>query len=95
MDPASLQPMYRFNTWANEGIRDGLRRADGEALRRPLDLWFGSAFAIAAHLVAGEAIWLARLRDGVSPPRLQTADDFASAGELIEAWRSFDEQWES
>src|SRR5712692_6046107 len=95
MDLAGLQAMYRFNTWANEHLRQGIERADESLLRRPLDMWFGSAFNILAHLCAGEAIWLARLRDGQTPARLQTAADFPSLQVLLETWRNLDSEWEA
>jgi uncharacterized damage-inducible protein DinB len=95
MDPALLLPMYRFNTWANEHLRKAITGADEELVRRPLDLWFGSAFAILVHLCAGERIWLPRLRDGISPPRLLTEDDFPSVAALVEGWREADAQWEA
>lgn len=64
-------------------------------MRRPLDLWFGSAFAILAHLCAAEAIWLDRLRDRQTPLRLLTAADFGSTADLIETWQRLDTDWEA
>lgn len=95
MDQQMLQGLYRFNTWANGHIRDALLTTDQATLRRPLDLWFGSVVAVVAHICAGEAIWLARLRDGVTPARLHTAEDFATVVEVVEAWRDLDAQWEA
>lgn len=95
MDLTKLQAMYRFNTWANEYLREGIERADEALLRQPLDMWFGSAFNILAHLCAGEAIWLARLRDGTTPARLQTAADFPSPQALLATWRDADAAWEA
>src|SRR6266511_125660 len=91
MDQQLVRGLYRFNTWANEHIRDALNAADEDSLRRSLDnLWFGSLFSVVAHLCAGEAIWLARLRDG-----LPTAEDFSSAAELVATWRDLDQRWEA
>jgi len=95
MDPELLRPIYRFNTWANEQIRAAIAGADEALVRRPVDLWFGSAFAILVHLCAGESIWLARLRDGISPPRLLTAEDVPSVAALVETWGNLDAQWEA
>lgn len=95
MDPAPFQPMYAFNTWANEGIREALLGVSAEYLRRPLRLWFDSAFEILAHLYAGEQIWLARLRDGLNPPRLLRGADFESTEQLVEDWRRVDGEWEA
>jgi len=94
MDTDLLLPIYRFNTWANDAIRDALLNAGDERSRQKLDLWFGSAFAIAAHICAGETIWLSRLRDGVTPPRLLGEDDFAGVAALCEHWDKLDRQWE-
>src|SRR5438105_9651989 len=95
MHSTKLQAMYRFNTWANEHLREGIERADEAQLRQPLDMWFGSAFNILAHLCGGEAIWLARLRDGRTSARLQTAADFPSSQALVENWREMDAAWEA
>ncbi len=95
MDQQLLQGLYRSNTWANEHIRDAMLLANDDALRRPLDLWFGSVFAVVAHICAGETIWLARLRDGMTPPRLLATEDFSLAAELVHTWRDLDEQWEA
>ena len=94
MDPLLLRPIYRFTTWANEHIREAALAAGDEVMRRPLELWFGSAFAIMAHICAGEAVWLARLRDGITPPRLLREADFPTTAALVETWRGLDVQWE-
>jgi uncharacterized damage-inducible protein DinB len=95
IDQQLVQGLYRFNTWASTHIRDAMRSADEGLLRRPLDLWFGSVFAVVAHICAGEAIWLARLRDGVTPPRLLSAGDYPTAADLVETWVDLDAQWEA
>jgi uncharacterized damage-inducible protein DinB len=95
MDPATFVPMYAFNSWANEGIREGMQGVSADYLRRSVHLWFDSAFGVLAHLCAGEQIWLARLRDGANPSRLLSAADFASTEELVTEWRRVDAEWES
>lgn len=95
MDTAAFPPLFTFNSWANEHIRTALTDADEARLRRPLGLWFGSVLDILAHLVAGETVWLARLRDGGNPSRLATAADFPSVTALVEHWRALDAAWES
>jgi uncharacterized damage-inducible protein DinB len=96
MDPASIITMFRFNTWANDGVREGLLAADEQVLRAPLEgMWFGSIFSILTHIHSAEAIWLARLRDGEPWPRPLAPEDFASAEGLAEAWHAMDEAWEA
>lgn len=94
MDPALLVPMYRFNTWANEHIRQAIEGVDEALVRRRLDLWFGSAFDILAHLVGAEEVWFFRLSAGVSPTKLPNANDYPSVAELVEDWRDVDAAWE-
>jgi uncharacterized damage-inducible protein DinB len=86
--------MYQFNTWTNEQLREAMTGVSAEYLRRPSGLWFKSALDILTHIYAGEAIWLARLRDGVDPPRLLTAADVGTTLELVESWRTVDRGWE-
>jgi uncharacterized damage-inducible protein DinB len=96
MDPDSMAAMFRFNTWANENVREGLLSADEQLLRAPIEgMWFGSLFFILTHIYGAEALWLARLRDNEPLSPLATPDDFASAEGLAEAWRTTDEEWEA
>jgi len=47
MDPSAIQTLFRFNTFANEGIRQALVTAEEGLLRRPLEeYWFESVFSI-------------------------------------------------
>jgi len=95
MDPATIQAMFRFNTWANDGVREGLLAADEQVLRAPIEgFWFGSIFFILTHILGGETIWLARLRDPDAAARAPGMDEFASAEGLADAWRKKDEEWE-
>lgn len=94
MDPTIVKAMFRFNTWANENIRDGLETADETVLRRPLDFWYGSVFNILAHICGGETVWLARLRDADTAARAPSADSFPSVEALVTRWRTLDTQWE-
>jgi uncharacterized damage-inducible protein DinB len=88
--------MFKFNTWANDGVREGLLSADEQVLRAPIEgFWFGSIFFILTHILGGETIWLARLRDPNSSVRPPTMDEFASAEGLADAWRRKDEEWEA
>src|SRR6266581_4664229 len=94
MDPATIQAMFRFNTWANDGVREGLLATDEQVLRAPIEgFWFGSIFYILTHILGGESIWLARVRDNDASARPPTMDEFASAEGLANAWRKKDEEW--
>jgi uncharacterized damage-inducible protein DinB len=95
MDPDSIRSLFHFNTWANEGVRQGLLAADDQVLRTPIpEYWFGSLFFILTHILGGETTWLTRLRTGQPAARGPSADDFASAEGLAEAWRKKDAEWE-
>ena len=63
MDQAAILALFRFNTFANESLRQPLLVAGDATARQPLDMWFGSVFSILAHVCGGEGTWLARLRD--------------------------------
>ena len=95
MDPATVQTIYRFNTWANESIREGIQTADEDVLRQPRDVWFGSVFKILAHICSVENVWLARMRDGSTTVRASDAGDLTGKAALIERWRDLDAQWEA
>jgi uncharacterized damage-inducible protein DinB len=95
MDSWSVQAMFRFNTWANEQLREAISLADEETVQRKLDLWFGSVFEILKHINSAEALWLGRLRDSPTSGRPAPIATPVDVGTLIEAWRAMDEQWES
>jgi uncharacterized damage-inducible protein DinB len=95
MEPEAIQALFRFNTFANESLREPLLTAGEELARRPRDMWFGSVFEILAHVCGGESVWLARLRDrNMTAPSLAAAD-FSSLADLVERWREVDAQWEA
>src|SRR5437764_8564013 len=95
MDPASIQEMFRFNTWANDSVREGLLSVDEQVLRAPIEgFWFGSIFFILTHILGAETIWLARLRDNDATVGAPAVDDFASADGLAAAWEAKDREWE-
>jgi len=96
MDPKSIQSLFRFNTFANENVREGLLAADDQLLRAPIPgFWFGSLFFILTHILSGETVWLTRLREGGQARATVSVDDFASAEGLAEAWRKKDAEWEA
>lgn len=95
MDPAGIQALYRFNTFANENLRTGLLAADEQVLCTPVEgFWFGSVFSILTHVLGGETGWLARLNGAESSPPTPSADDFASVADMVDAWRKKDAEWE-
>lgn len=94
-EPSLLGPIFTFNTWANESIRAAMEQAGEATVRQALDLWFGSVFAITAHIVAAEETWLARLRGSRSPAPASAAADFATLGDLLSAWRAADAGWQA
>ena len=94
MDAAGLQTLFRFNTFANEGVRQALLASDEELLRKPLDgYWFDSVFTLLTHAANAERLWLARISDEeVAAGQLKP--DELTTQTLVDAWRGNDEEWE-
>jgi uncharacterized damage-inducible protein DinB len=94
MDAACLQDLYRFNTFANEGIRRAMLATDETVLQKPLEgYWFDSLFTLLTHTVSGETVWPDRLRTGKQAlPHLNAAD--FTRDTLVEAWLVKDREWE-
>jgi uncharacterized damage-inducible protein DinB len=95
MDSSTLQAMFRFNTWANEQLREAISTADRDTVQRPLDMWFNSVFKILAHIYSAEALWLGRLCGSATSGPLTAPAEPADIATLVEAWRAMDARWES
>jgi len=95
MDSSTLQAMFRFNTWANEQLREAISTADEDAVQRPLDMWFGSIFKILTHIYSAEVLWMDRLRGSAPSGPLTSTAEPADVATLVEAWRAMDARWES
>ena len=94
MDSDGLQTLLRFNTFANEGIRQAMLTSDEELLRKPLDgYWFDSVFTLLTHAAGAEKLWLARISDGQAVPAQLNPDELTTQT-LVAVWRSNDEDWE-
>jgi uncharacterized damage-inducible protein DinB len=94
MDAACLQDLFRFNTFANEGVRRAMLTTDETLLRKPLEgYWFESLFILLTHTVSGETVWLDRLRTGNQAMTHLNPSDF-TRDSLVEAWRKKDGEWE-
>jgi uncharacterized damage-inducible protein DinB len=91
----AIRALFRFNSFANEALRVPMLAAGDKAVRQPVSIWFGSVFFILGHVCAGEAVWLARLRDRQPQAQSLTPDSFPGVGALIETWRDLDAQWEA
>jgi uncharacterized damage-inducible protein DinB len=95
MDTSSLQAMFRFNTWANEQIRQAMLGADEELIHRRLELWYGSVFEILAHVSAAAAHWLARLQPQEGAEAHSERGNPSDVRTLVDVWRSVDGRWEA
>src|SRR6266571_879409 len=95
MDSSGLQTLFRFNTFANEGVRRALLASDEGLLRKPLDdYWFDSVFTLLTHVASAETLWLARISDGQTTAMQLKPEDLTTQT-LVEAWRVKDGDWES
>jgi uncharacterized damage-inducible protein DinB len=95
MDASTIQELYRFNTWANENVRDALDAVDDATMRRPLDLFFGSVYDILDHLYRAEQMWLDRLRSADPAGPLQIPEPAGGPRDLLARWRAADAEWEA
>jgi len=85
MDPAAVQPMFRFNTWANEQLREAIAAADEAEIQRPLDFWLArSSTSWRTSTVPRRCGWLACLTplpvEALSG--LRTSPSLSNAGEV-------------
>ena len=70
MNLIEAHDLYRYNDWANERLVAAVESLPVEALARHLGGSFPSIRATFSHIIAGEWIWLERLRGSnpSSPP---------------------------
>jgi uncharacterized damage-inducible protein DinB len=87
MELATIEALYRFNSWANEQVVFAASRVTEEDFIRDLKSSHGSVRDTLVHLVWGEWIWLQRWK-GVSPTLVFSASEFPNAEPLRERFHA-------
>jgi len=85
MTTDDLRRLLKFNEWANARVFDALATLTPEQLTKDLGSSFPSPVLTAAHMVAGEWIWLQRWR-GESPTVVFLAGDYSDTGAVKARW---------
>jgi uncharacterized damage-inducible protein DinB len=71
---------------------EAAKRLAPEALRRRFEIGQGSVWSSLVHLHLADRMWLDAFED--RPDGIRTKDDdFASPGDLAEAWAGLDREW--
>ena len=87
MNKADMMKLYDYGYWATTLILDTAETLTDEQYMADIPgISHGSMHATLAHMLAAEAIWRQRVFEGVSPPKLLSAQDFASLEELRAFW---------
>lgn len=87
MNKADLMKLYDYGYWATTLILDKAETITDEQYMADVPgISHGSMHATLAHMVAAETIWRQRLFEGISPPKLLSAQDFAGLDELRAFW---------
>ena len=84
---ADLQRLLKFNEWANARVFDAIAALTPEQLSKDLGSSFPTVALTAAHMVAGEWIWLQRWL-GVSSSKFP---DWASSSDIADLRRRLSE----
>lgn len=87
MDPATIEALYRYNSWANARVLDAAALVPETDFTRDLKSSHGSMRDTLVHIVWAEWIWLRRWK-GDSPALVFPPSDFPNASSLRDRFRA-------
>ncbi len=87
ISPAEIRELFEHDYWARDRQLQACAALTPEQLLKPLGSSFSSVRDTLAHLVAVEALWLARWR-GSSPRSLEPPEDFPSLAAIEGRWKA-------
>jgi uncharacterized damage-inducible protein DinB len=84
MDASDFRRLFRYDRWANHEVAEVLNRTPSPPAKSVN--WM-------AHIVAAEALWLARLQQRPAPmpvwPKIETADLLRQVHDVHGAWHDY------
>ncbi len=84
----ALCELFAYNYHTNHTLLDLAAQLPDVQGRATMPVSFGSIYATLAHIFGAEQLWRMRVQEGVSPPRIPDAHDFATLAELRAAWQA-------
>lgn len=88
MDVNSLRFLYEYNYWARDRILRQVEKLSPAQFLAASDYSRGSVRDTLVHVLSAEWVWRVRCQEGISPPALLDAGEFATCAALTERWRS-------
>jgi uncharacterized damage-inducible protein DinB len=85
MTLSTVTLLYDYHYWANARLLAACEALTPEQWDQPLGPSWGSVHGLLAHMLAAEALWLARWQ-GESPKTLRQKDEFPLLADVRRAW---------
>lgn len=92
MNTDILRALYDYHYYARDLVWGCVMKLDDEQYRRKSGYSLGSIHELSVHLIAAEAVWLARLK-GTSPSAMLNAGDYPTRETVIDKWRSVEAEF--
>ncbi len=86
MEPALIQTLLDYNTWATERILNAAQPLSAEEFGAPGSLSHGGLRGTLLHTLNAEIIWRSRLQGKQPPFSLFAAEDFPNPTTMKTAW---------
>jgi uncharacterized damage-inducible protein DinB len=89
MTYTELQALLDYHYWARDRLLEAVASLTPEQLNTDRGNSFPSIHATLVHLYGADWVWLSRW-EGVSPPALPSATEFADLAAVRDAWRAIE-----
>ena len=86
MNKNDIQLLFDYNYWANARILQQAARLNQEQYNQSFPVSFGGLHGTLAHILGTEMVWRQRCVEGISPPAVPSAEDFATFQDLEQRW---------
>jgi uncharacterized damage-inducible protein DinB len=87
MRKSEIELLYKYNYWANQRIQAKAGLLSPEQLDTSLVPGYGSLLDTLAHQLGAEIIWLTRLTQGVTLPKVPGREEYPDLPAILKRWQ--------
>ncbi len=91
MRKEEIQLLYEYVCWANHKVQAKAANLTAEQLETSLANGYGGLLDTLAHQLGAEIMWLTRLTEGITLPKVPGRDEFPDLPSLLQRWHKQEE----